>query len=156
MESVTYLGSVITSEGIKQDKTKVNKILEAKKPTTKKEVRSFLGLTGWFRKFIPHYAELSSPLTKYLEGPQRDARGRKTGGMKIELDDEAKTAFETLKTAITEAPILIHPKEGKELHLFVDGSGVGVGAVLTQDVEGDLRVIGYASKKIDRPQSYHA
>ena len=109
-------------------------------PETKKQVRSFLGLTGYYRKFIPHYATIAAPLSDLT---------RKTKPMKVKWTPDCADAFKKLKQILCSAPVLQSPDFGKAFILQTDASDRGVGAVLSQlDEQGNDHPIAYFSRKL--------
>ena len=137
-QSLRYLGYVVTPAGIRVDPEKVRAVREILPPSTKSELRSFLGLTSYYRRFVKAYADRAEPLSKLL----RDATPYVWG-------DEQQKAFEALKLALTEAPLLTHPNWDKEFVLQTDASDLAVAAILSQkDAESLECVLGYASRQL--------
>ena len=104
-----------------------------KPPRNVTEVRSFLGLASYYRRFVRGFSVIASPLTKLL---------RK--GIKFEWTDKCHNSFEQLKGLLVEAPVLTQPTSGKEYTLYSDASGIGLGCVLMQDG----KVVAYASRQL--------
>ncbi|GFW99365.1 retrovirus-related Pol polyprotein from transposon 17.6 [Trichonephila clavipes] len=119
-DKLKYLGLVISKEGIETDHSKVKAITEMKPPKNSKEVSKFLGMVGWYQKFIPQYADICEPLYRL-----------KKKGAKFNWSTEAQDSFDKIKRALTEAPVLQLPNFTEQFNLFTDASGVGIGAVLT-------------------------
>lgn len=139
MFQLEYLGYIVGEGGMKPQEDKVEKILSAARPTTKKELRSFLGLSGYYRRFIPHYSTVAAPLTNLVKKQQPN---------KLPWTDEHQRAFDSLKKSIATPPVLKLPNLDQEFLLRTDASGTGLGAVLLQEVEGIKKPIAYASRKL--------
>ncbi|KAL4340238.1 hypothetical protein GQ457_08G028370 [Hibiscus cannabinus] len=133
IREVVFLGNVVSSEGIRVDPKKVEAIVNWKQPTSVTEIRSFLGLAGYYRRFVSGFSKVAAPLTKLLQK-----------GVKYEWSDARQQAFEKLKEALINAPVLTQPVLGKEFVVYSDASYVGLGCVLMQ--EG--RVVAYASRQL--------
>ena len=144
---VTYLGHCISQQGVSPDPTKLTAVAEISLPSNIKEVRTFLGLTGYYRRFIPNYATVAQPLTKLTS---------KEYCNNFVWTDECTAAFDKLKQLLCSAPILCYPDFDREFILQTDASDVGLGAVLSQiDKSGNEHVVAYASKTLSpREKNY--
>ena len=121
-----YLGHLLTTEGIKCQIEKVKAIHEMRPPSNPKGVREFLGMVGYYRKFINRFADAARLLTKLT---QIDC--------KFIWSDECQTGFEYLRTCLTESPILKYPDPHKRYVIFTDASDQAAAAVLTQEYIDD-------------------
>ena len=110
-------------------------------PKSKKELRAFLGLAGFFRKFLKDFSIKSAPLTDLLKDETTWQWQEKQG-----------SSFNILKQGLTRAPVLAYPDYSKPFKLYCDASGIGVGATLCQELDGKLHPIAYASRKLDSTQ----
>lgn len=142
VNSVNYLGYVIGSGGICTDPAKIDCIKNWPPPKNLKQVRGFLGICGWYRRFIHNYADLTCPITDVLSNKK-----------KFVWPAEAQEAMEKLKAILTSAPVLQNPDFQKKFYLHCDASNFGIGAVLVQlSPEKDELPIAYMSKKLSRAQ----
>ncbi|XP_071098994.1 uncharacterized protein [Haliotis cracherodii] len=124
----------------------VEKILNVERPQTKKQVRALLGLTGYYRKFIPNYAAIAVPLTDLT---------KKGKSNKVVWTESQELSFTTLKTHMSSFPILKLPDLEKTFLVRSDASDVGIGAVLLQEQEGERFPIMYVSRKLaERERAY--
>ena len=138
-KQVKYLGHVVSGEGIAMDPEKVESIRSWPTPTTAKEIRSFVGLCSYYRRFIAGFSNLVQPLLKCADTA-------------FTWTTEAEEVFHKLKTALTEAPILGYPNSEDEIVLDTDASLTGVGAVLSQLQDGQEKVIAYYSCSLNKAE----
>ena len=124
------MGHTISSEGISVDPSKVQEVMDWKPPTSVHQIRSFLGLAGYYRRFIPDFSRIAKPMTELLK---KD--------IKFKWDAKCDKAFHTLRAHLTTAPVLAQPDNSKSYDVYCDASGTGLGCVFMQD----NRVIAYAS-----------
>jgi ribonuclease HI len=140
LEEIQFLGHVLSAKGTAMDPSKVKDILEWKPPTTVHKVRSFLGLAGYYRRFIPDFSKLVKPITSLLKND-----------IKFSWSSECNEAFEKLKVLLTTALVLAQSNINKPFDVYCDASGSGLGCVLMQ--EG--RVIVYASRQLRRHEEHY-
>ena len=140
-QSVTYLGHVVSAEGVHTDPKKIQAVKEWPQPTTVTQVRSFIGLASYYRRFIKDFSRIARPLFRLMEK-----------GVKFEWTAECAEALHILKEHLITAPILAYPQIEGQYVLDTDASGFALGAVLSQVQEGVERVVAYASKSLDKAQ----
>jgi hypothetical protein len=140
LKEIQFLGHVLSSEGIAVDPSKVKDILNWKPPTIVHQVHSFLGMAGYYRCFIPDFSKVAKPITELLKNQT-----------KFVWSPECERAFQTLKKALTTAPVLAQPDIEKPFDVFCDASGIGIGCVLMQE----SRVIAYASRQLKRHEEHY-
>ncbi|KAA3460519.1 DNA/RNA polymerases superfamily protein [Gossypium australe] len=133
LREVTFLGHVVSAEGIRVDPRKIEAVLDWKPPRSVAEIRSFLGLAGYYRRFVEGFSLIAAPMTKLL---------RKE--VPFVWTEKQQESFDKLKKILTEAPVLIQPEAGKEFTVYCDASHTGLGCVLMQ--EG--KVVAYASLQL--------
>jgi hypothetical protein len=122
MKQVAFLGHVFSKGGISVDPNKVQDVLSWNVPTSVGDIRSFLGLAGYYRRFIEGFSKISKPMTKLLEKDR-----------KFEWTSACEASFQELKKRLTTAPILVMPDNEKSFSIYCDASGQGIGCVLMQD-----------------------
>jgi len=143
VRQVEYLGHIVKNGTIRPSDKKIQAVTRFPEPTTTKMVQSFLGLTGYFRKFVPLYATMARPLTQLL---------RDNAKFRFEVDQ--KDAFERLKRALTNDPVLKIYKLNAETELHTDASRYGLGAILLQRNNEDnlFHPVYYASWKTTKTE----
>jgi hypothetical protein len=133
LTEVTFLGHVIFAGGVSVDPSKVKDVLNWMPPTTASEIRSFLGLVGYYHRFIKDFSKIAKPMTKLLE--KNNA---------FEWTIECQASFEELRKRLTSAPVLVLPDQTKKFDIYCDTSRQGLGCVLMQEGQ----VLRYASRQL--------
>ena len=133
--SLTFLGHEVSGEGIHTETKKIDSVLSFPTPSSVKDVERFLGIAGWYHRYIDRFSERAAPLNAL-----------KKKGTPWVWTSECQAAFEDLKQALTTAPVLMAPNFSLPFKVQTDASGIGLGAVLTQEIDGVERVIAYASR----------
>lgn len=142
--SIKYLGFVVDRQGLRTDPDKVSVIVNYPRPVTSTDIKRFIGLCSWFRRFIKDFSTLMAPINCLLKGKKKR--------QPIQWTAEAESAFVKVKNALVSAPILTSPDFDKQFTIQCDASDVGVGGVLTQEIDGQERVIAYASRSLSRAE----
>ena len=143
---IDFLGHTITDERIKPKEESIDKTVNMPKPVNKKQIRSFLGAVNYYRRFIPNCASLMQPLTDLTKKNAKNI---------VTWNEELETAFNELKSALANKPILKLPDVEREFTVRTDASNKAVGCVLLQNYEGVMHPVAYASKKLtDREKKY--
>ena len=145
---MTYLGHVISKNGIQTDSKKVEAICKWPVPTTVTEVRSLLGFTNYYQRFIKRYVQVTKPLYKLISGENASKKQNS-----IRWDLEYQKAFDKFKELCTTTPILAYADFKKPFKLHTDASVLGLGAVLYQVQDGVEKVISYASRSLIKSET---
>ena len=140
-KEVKYLGHVVSAKGVSPDPEKVEAIQAWPRPMSSKDLKSFLGLASYYRRFIPGFADIAVPL-------HHCAKKMTTFVWSI----EEETAFTKLKTALSKAPVLAYPDPALPFLLDTDASSTGIGAVLSQVTKGKERPVAYFSSTLNQSQ----
>ncbi|KAJ9545341.1 hypothetical protein OSB04_025048 [Centaurea solstitialis] len=140
LHEVQFLGHVVSRDGIKVDPAKIEAMMNWKSPTNPSEIRSFLGLAGYYRRFTQDFSKIASPLTVLTKK-----------NAKFLWSDKQEEAFRTLKEKLCQAPVLALPDGTEDFIVYSDASKMGLGCVLMQ--RG--KVISYASRQLkDHGKNY--
>ena len=133
LKEVKFLGHVLSAGGVAVDPKKIASILEWKTPANVRNIREFLGLAGYYRKFVKDFSKIAKPMTELLKKEKQ-----------FEWSPECEASFQELKLRLTSAPILIMPDINKNFEVYCDASRLGLGCVLMQ--EG--KVVSYLSRQL--------
>lgn len=143
------MGHVISRPGVSTDPKKIKAVTEWRRPTHVSELRSFLGFSSYYRRFVEGFAALAAPLHR-LVAELVGSKKRKGSGKSLSTvwTQECDNSFEGLKRKIITAPVLAYANFSLLFILEVDASHRGLGAVLSQEQEGKVRPIAYASRSL--------
>lgn len=144
-KEVAYLGHIISNEGVKPNPEKVQAVQNFPIPKSCKDIKSFLGLAGYYRRFIINFSKLMKPLTSLLKKDVPFLWG-----------ESQQHAFDTCKEILTTAPILQYPDFSKEFVLTTDASVHAIGAILSQGEVGKDLPIAYASRTLNKSESNYS
>jgi hypothetical protein len=136
-QELSFLGHVVSAEGVSMERDKVKAIQEWPVPPTVSDLRAFLGLAGYYRRFVKGFSHLASPLTELLQT-----------GFAFHWSEPQQQAFASLKQAITTAPVLVLPDDALPYVVTTDASGFAVGATLGQNQGKGLQPIAFLSHKM--------
>lgn len=139
---VNYLGHIISEDGIRPDPKKTSCLTNFPVPRNPKEVKSFLGLAGYYRKFVKDFSQISKPLTSLLKKEVR-----------FEWSDMCQHSFEQLKNMLTTEPLLQHPDFTQPFLITTDASNSAIGAVLSQGRVGSDLPISYISRTLNKAEA---
>ena len=130
LTEVRFLGHIVSASGVSVDPEKLEAVMNWERPKSVLEIRSFLGLAGYYRRFIENFSRLAAPMMKLTYNE-----------VKFEWNDRCEKAFQELKRRLTSAPILIVPKRGHGYTVYCDASKAGLGCFLMQS----SRMVAYGS-----------
>ncbi|KAM0911004.1 hypothetical protein ACQ4PT_013787 [Festuca glaucescens] len=133
LDRVGFLGHIVSAEGVAVDPSKVAAVTEWESPKNAGEIRSFLGLAGYYRRFIENFSKIAKPMTELLKKEK-----------KFIWTDECEASFQELKQRLVSAPVLCLPDINKDFQVYCDASRQGLGGVLMQDG----KVVCYASRQL--------
>jgi hypothetical protein len=133
LEKISFLGHILTVEGVAVDPGKVETVSNWRQPTNVSEIRSFLGLAGYYRRFIEGFSKIARPITELLKKEK-----------KFNWSESYEKSFQELKRRLTTAPVLTLPDIQRDFVVYCDASRQGLGCVLMQDG----KVVVYASRQL--------
>ena len=155
---VKFCGHIISEEGIGTDPDKISKIADWPAPQSVQQLREFLGFCNYYRRFVKDFSKTAKPLNELLGGtPRRKTRKKDQVTVEWRWEEAQQAAFDTLKEHLTSPPVLGYARYDQPFRLYTDASGKGLGAVLSQQQDGQERVIAYASRGLSAAeQNYPA
>ncbi|KAL7289063.1 hypothetical protein TKK_0017015 [Trichogramma kaykai] len=140
-KEVGFLGHIVSQRGVEMDSKKIEVMTNFPQPKTVRNVRQFLSMAGYYRRFIQGFSKIAKPLHDMTKK-----------GVKFEWTPKQETSFQTLKTCLTTAPILIFLDFSKPFTLTTDSSDLAIGAVLSQERNGFDHPIGYLSRVLKKAE----
>jgi hypothetical protein len=150
---VEFLGFIVSDEGIKSNPKKTEVIKNIPPPKNLKDLRSFLGMTSYYRRFIPNYAEIAKPLTGLLRGEGGRVSKTQSKNIPVTLNKDAEEAFQKIKNClVSDQVILTYPDFEKPFELHTDASDYAIGAVLSQE----KRPITFLSRTLTKTEENYA
>lgn len=163
--SVTYVGHIISQDGVSTDPKKTEAVTTWPRPRNVTALRSFLGFCGYYRRFVKDYSKVAHPLNQLLSGYPPTAKKSKMKQDSVYLnpsepfgsrwDDKCEAAFEELKLRLTQAPVLAFADPQLPYVLHVDASQEGLGAVLYQDQGEGLRPVAFISRSLTPSERHY-
>ena len=145
-QELEFLGHVVSQDAVQPENKKIKKILEIKTPQTRKQVRSLLGLIGYYRKFVPHFSSLTASLSDLTKD---------SSPKKVVWTEDCEKSLREIQKILSERPILVIPDLERPFIVRTDASSTGLGAVLLQEREGLLHPVCFVSRKLlDRETRY--
>ena len=139
---VAYLGHIVGEEGVSTDPAKIRSVVDWPAPRTIGRVRSFLGLSSYYRRFVRGFADIAKPLYTLTERSNQP----------FQWTSESEQAFQMLKEVLMRAPVLAYPTREDPFVLDTDASNKGIGAVLSQIQDGQERVVAYYSRVLHKAE----
>ena len=149
-DRISYLGHIVSKDGVETDPKKIQVILDLPIPQTVYDVRSFLGFTNYYRKFMFRYSQIAKPLNGLISG--ENAKKKKAP---VDWQNCHQQAFNQLKKLCSEAPILAYADYTKLFRVYMDASKIGLGAVISQKQGDKEHVIAYASRSLNKAERHY-
>ena len=137
--TMEYVGHVVSEAGLSPREQKISEILSVERPRTKRQVKSFLAMVGYYAKFIPHCSDISEPLTMLV---------RKNMPNKVNWSDSQEEAFVKLKSQLSSLPVLRIFDKTKPVYVQTDASEIGLGVSMLQEYDGMLHPVKFHSRKL--------
>ena len=149
-DRISYLGHIVSKDGVETDPKKIQVIIDGPVPKTVYDMRSFLGFSNYYSKFIYHYSQIARPLNNLILG--ENAKKKRAP---VEWQSCHQEAFEKLKSLCSKAPILAYADYTKPFRVYTDASEIGLGAVISQKQGDKEHVITYASRSLNKAERHY-
>ncbi|KAL6463358.1 hypothetical protein MHYP_G00277490 [Metynnis hypsauchen] len=150
---VKYLGHVISKDGVATDPDKISAVSNWAQPQTVSDLRSFLGFASYYRRFVQGFSKLAAPLHRAVaELSTKGVKRNRVGTLEGAWTEQCKQSFNELKACLVTAPVLAYANFSQPFILEIDASYQGLGAVLSQEYDGKVRPIAYASRALTPPE----
>ena len=146
-DRISYLGHIVSKDGVETDPKKIQVIVDWPVPKTMYDVRSFLGFSNYYRKFMYRYSQIAKPLNNLILGENTKKKKAPVDWQKCHQE-----AFDKLKGLCSKAQILAYADYTKPFRVYTDASEIGLGAVISQKQEGREPVIAYASRSLNKAE----
>lgn len=148
--SITFLGHTVDSQGIRPLETKVTALIEYPQPTTVKQLRRFLAMLNFYKRFIRNASDMQAPLLLFLKG------NKKNDNSVINWDAQSIAAFQKCRDCLVNVTMLAHPISEAPIVLMVDASDIALGAVLQQRTKDGLEPLSFFSRKLTPAQTRYS
>ena len=149
---VDYVGYTVSERGISADPQKIDKVRNWPTPKNPDDVRQFVGFAGFYRRFIKDFSTIVKPLNELMPSTHQKKKARPKTPDNWNWGERQENAFQELKQKLTSAPILAYSNSNLPYELHIDASGDALGAVLYQEQDGNMRVISYASRTLNKSE----
>jgi hypothetical protein len=144
-EELSYFGHIVTADGVKPDRKKITSVIDFPIPRSQKDLKSFLGLAGYYRIFIDSFSAIARPLTDLLK---KDKEWK--------WNEKERASFDLLKFKLTNAPLLQYPNFNEAFIITTDASGYAIGAILSQGKLGSDKPVAYVSRTLNGAELNYA
>ena len=149
-KELPFLGQIISTEGFKPNPTKIKAVVDLEAPTNVAQLRKIMGMFAHYAKYIPGFSQIAAPL---YELTRKGTQNKRDANRRIEFGERQLASFQKLKTCLTTEPIMLaFPREGCPYEIHCDASEVGIAAILIQKVEGEEKVLMYASAPLTKSE----
>lgn len=154
--NVEFLGHIVSRDGIRPDPGKISAIKKIPVPKNLKDLKSFLGLASYYRRFIKDFAAVAKPLTNLTRGDNAQIKAHQSKRIAVNLDEKALKSFKELKELLMSSEILVYPNFEKPFILTTDASNYAIGSVLSQGELGKDRPVIYLSRSLNKTEENYS